>query len=78
MKIFTGVLVVLILGITNTTLAQETEKVLPKESKYKDPSTKTWINTYGNIRISKRLFWVAQTHFRFAETEDTPFVGQVA
>ncbi|WP_298485884.1 DUF2490 domain-containing protein [uncultured Maribacter sp.] len=78
MKIFTSVLVVLILGITNTTLAQETEKVLPKESKYKEPSTKTWINTYGNIRISKRLFWVAQTHFRFAETEDTPFVGQVA
>lgn len=57
-----------------TVAAQET----PVESKFKDPVTKMWINTYGNIRISKRLFWVAQTHFRFEESESTPFVGQVA
>ncbi|MCK8522319.1 DUF2490 domain-containing protein [Aquimarina sp. D1M17] len=49
----------------------------PTESKFKEPVTKLWVNTYGNIRISKRLFWVAQTHFRFEETEDTPFVGQI-
>ncbi|MAQ76307.1 MAG: hypothetical protein CL613_08255 [Aquimarina sp.] len=49
----------------------------PEESKFKEPVTKTWVNTYGNIRISKRLFWVAQTHFRFEETESTPFAGQV-
>ncbi|WP_124980215.1 DUF2490 domain-containing protein [Nonlabens xiamenensis] len=52
-------------------------EVLPEESKFKEPKTKYWVNTYGNIRISKRLFWVAQTHFRFEETEDTPFIGQV-
>ncbi|MEM9648082.1 DUF2490 domain-containing protein [Flagellimonas flava] len=56
--------------------AQEGE-VLPEESKFKDPKTKIWFNTYGNIRISKRLFWDAQTHFRFEETEDTPFIGQI-
>ncbi len=49
----------------------------PTQSEFKEPVTKVWINTYGNIRISKRLFWVAQTHFRLQETEDTPFVGQV-
>ena len=33
-------------------LAQEKEAVeLPEYSKYKDLGTKTWINTYGNIRI---------------------------
>jgi hypothetical protein len=59
--------------------AQEEEKeVLPLESKFKEPLTKVWFNTYGNIRISKRLFWVAQTHFRLQETESTPFVGQMA
>ncbi|TPN83067.1 DUF2490 domain-containing protein [Aquimarina algicola] len=58
-------------------VAQEDAVVLPSESEFKDPVTKYWINTYGNIRISKRLFWVAQTHFRFEETEDTPFVGQI-
>ena len=51
--------------------------VLPSESKFKDPKTRIWFNTYGNIRISKRLFWDAQTHFRFEETEDTPFIGQI-
>ncbi|SNR14382.1 conserved protein of unknown function [Tenacibaculum jejuense] len=47
-------------------------------SKFKEPITKTWINTYGNIRLSNRFYWVAQTHFRFQETEKTPFVGQLA
>ena len=60
-------------------ISQEEEpEVLPEYSKYKDLSTKTWINTYGNIRIGKRLFWDAQTHLRLEETEATPFVGQVA
>jgi len=57
-------------------LAQEGE-LLPEESEFKDPKTKVWINTYGKIRISKRLYWDAQTHFRFEETESTPFIGQV-
>lgn len=56
--------------------AQEGE-VLPSESEFKDPTTRVWFNTYGNIRISKRLFWDAQTHFRFEETENTPFIGQI-
>ena len=56
----------------------EAQEYLPEESKYKDPVTKYWINTYGNFRISDKLFWVAQTHFRFQETEDIAFAGQVA
>ena len=48
------------------------------QSYYKDPVTKTWINTYGNFRITDKFFWIAQTHFRFQETEDTPYVGQIA
>jgi hypothetical protein len=56
--------------------AQEGE-VLPEESKFKDPKTRVWFNTYGNLRISKRLYWDAQTHFRFEETQNTPFIGQV-
>ncbi|MBP2832084.1 DUF2490 domain-containing protein [Aquimarina sp. U1-2] len=58
-------------------IAQEEPEVLPETSQFKDPVTRYWLNTYGNIRISKRLFWVAQTHFRFEETEDTPFIGQI-
>ncbi len=58
--------------------AQEEFEFLPEASEYKKPKTKYWINTYGNIRISKRLFWIAQTHFRFQEKDDTPYVGQIA
>lgn len=48
-----------------------------EESEFKDPTTATWFNTYGIIRISKRLFWDAQTHFRFEESDDSPFLGQI-
>ncbi|MGB6153346.1 MAG: DUF2490 domain-containing protein [Pricia sp.] len=66
-------------GLFGTSMAQEEGgEVLPLESQYKDASTKVWINTYGKIRVAKRFFWDAQTHFRFQETEDTPFLGQVA
>ncbi len=71
--------VVAVVFCTFAGFAQETEtQELPLSSKYKEPLTKLWINSYGNIRISKRLFWDAQTHLRFQETESSPFVGQVA
>lgn len=47
------------------------------QSEFKDPITAFWINTYGNIRLSDRFFWVAQTHFRFQESERLPLAGQV-
>lgn len=78
-KKYTKISVIFLLLIFSSLKAQEEEKeVLPLESEYKDPSTKVWFNTYGKIRIGKRLFWDAQTHFRFQETAGTPFIGQVA
>ncbi len=69
----------LFLGIKpDIVIGQASEDLPAKESKFKDPITLTWINTYGNIRLTDRLFWIAQTHFRFQETEDTPFAGQIA
>jgi len=47
-------------------------------SEFKEPTTKTWINTYGNFRLTDHLFWIAQTHLRFQETAKTPFAGQLA
>ena len=42
-----------------------------KESHYKEIKINTWFNSYGNIRISNHLFWIAQTHFRFQENNNT-------
>jgi len=50
----------------------------PSKAKYKEPTTLLWINTYGNIRIANRFFWIAQTHFRFRESKNIPFAGQIA
>ncbi|MGB7395471.1 MAG: DUF2490 domain-containing protein [Pricia sp.] len=59
--------------------AQEKEgEVLPAETEYKDPVTKVWFNTYGKIRVAKRFYWDAQTHFRFQETDDVRYMGQIA
>lgn len=58
--------------------AVQTPLTAQEESEFKDPKSAMWFNTYGNIRISKRLFWDAQTHFRFDETPDFAFAGQIA
>ena len=56
--------------------SQSTDR--PTQAKFKEPLTLMWVNTYGNMRLTDRLFWVAQTHFRFQQTDNTPFAGQVA
>lgn len=56
----------------------QTDPEPPKESKLKEPLSLFWINTYGNIRLTDRLFWIAQTHFRFQQTDEIPFAGQPA
>ena len=54
------------------------QRDLPESSQFKDAKSRLWINTYGKIRLTDKFFWVAQTHFRFQEDKNTPFVGQVA
>ena len=54
------------------------DRELPEETIFKDPVSRLWINTYGNIRLSDKFFWVAQTHFRFQESDDMLFAGQIA
>lgn len=50
----------------------------PTQAKFKDPISRLWINTYGNFQLTDRIFWVAQTHFRFQESGDIPMAGQIA
>jgi len=59
-----------------TAIAQDKEP--PEESTFKEPVTRFWFNTYGNIRLTNRLFWIAQTHIRLREHNNTKFVGQLA
>ena len=70
MNLLRGLLLLLLVVMTRPAAAQE-------ESEFKDPTSAVWFNTYGIIRVSKRFFWDAQTHFRFEETPDVPFIGQI-
>ena len=70
--------VLLLFVVMGLQVVAQDEVVLPEASKFKEPKTKMWFNSYGKIRISKRLFWDAQTHLRLEETKETPFFGQVA
>lgn len=47
-------------------------------SEFKPPVTRWWLNTYANVRLSDRFFWVAQTHFRRTESPSLNFAGQWA
>lgn len=76
--LFRLLLIVLCVVFQFRAVAQDEASEEPEESYYKSPTTHLWINTYGNIRLTKRLFWIAQTHFRMEETENIPYTGQVA
>lgn len=68
----------LIVILNSLPLAYAQESESPTESVYEESITLLWINTYGNIRLSDRLFWIAQTHFRLQEKGNTKFAGQLA
>ena len=73
-----GLLPVLLLFSPLPFVSAQGPSATPERSTFKDPTTALWINTYGNVRLTDRFFWIAQTHFRFAETPERPFAGQIA
>lgn len=71
-----SILLFLLILLESPVMGQKGE--IPRESQFKKPTSRLWINTYGNIRITDKLFWVAQTHFRFQESNRLELAGQIA
>ncbi|MEM8583075.1 MAG: DUF2490 domain-containing protein [Bacteroidota bacterium] len=67
---------VLMTGLAVVVFGQSSGPVVG--SQFKEPESRWWFNTYGNVRLGDRLFWIAQTHFRFEESASRPFVGRIA
>ncbi len=65
-------------ALTNFSIAQNPDNTAQDETEFRDLRTRYWLNTYGNIRLNKKFFWVAQTHFRFTDNDEMPFVGQMS
>lgn len=50
----------------------------PGNAQFNPPGTNLWLGTYSKFRLSDKLFWDAQFHFRTAGYQDTDFIGRVA
>jgi len=77
-KIKVSALTLMVTCFISLTASAQGTSTDPNAASFKDPLSLLWINTYGNIRIKDRWFWIAETHFRMQETMETPYAGQVA
>jgi hypothetical protein len=49
-----------------------------RRSQFEDPTSLMWLGTYNKFRLSEKLFWRAEFHYRRTEFEGMPFVGRQA
>lgn len=56
------------------TQAQQTR---PSSSRFEDPINGVWMGNYGVFRISEKLFWTAELHYRRVGTDNVPIVGRM-
>lgn len=59
-------------------LVYSQESDLPLEAEYGDAGTLLWLGSYNTLRLSDKLYWVAQHHFRTSNYDGTPWVGRMA
>jgi hypothetical protein len=50
----------------------------PDTAQFDSPNTLLWLGAYGKFRLSDKLFWDAQFHYRTTDFEGTPYVGRLA
>ncbi len=50
----------------------------PGNPQFRSPGSNLWLGTYSKLRLTDKLFWDAQFHFRTAGYQDTRYVGRVA
>lgn len=63
----------LLIGMGINTQAQ-----IDRKTTFNSPNTNIWLGTYAKLRLSEKLFWDGQFHFRTGNYENTKFVGRVA
>jgi hypothetical protein len=63
-----------LLTTTKSAIAQNER---PSAAQFEDPGTLVWLGTYGMVRITDKLFWDAQTHYRRGNYNGVPWVGRM-
>ncbi|MFO7720525.1 MAG: DUF2490 domain-containing protein [Gillisia sp.] len=68
-------IVLVIFGFFGQMQAQEER---PETSQTSSPSSAMWLGTYGKFRLSDKLYWDAQFHYRRVGDEDLRYAGRMA
>jgi hypothetical protein len=71
------VLLMLLFTPCSTALAQS-EFNIPDRARFEDPGTLVWLGTYSTLRLTDKLYYEAQHHYRRSNYEGTPWVGRLA
>ncbi len=50
----------------------------PGNAEFQPPRNNLWLGTYTKLRLSDKLFWDAQFHYRTENYQSTPLVGRLA
>jgi len=50
----------------------------PSKAQFNPTGTNLWLGSYGNIRITEKLFWAGELHYRRTEHNNTPYIGRIA
>jgi len=64
---------VIVLFVCQAELSAQTQK-----ANFRPPNSNLWLGTYAKLRLTDKIFWDGQFHFRTGESENVPFVGQMA
>lgn len=67
-----------LLGCLLTASFGLTAQERPEESVIQDPSTFLWLGGYGEFRLTDKLFWSGELHYRRTEHDGISFIGRNA
>ena len=49
-----------------------------RPAEYQQEETWLWLGSFNTFRLSEKLFWRAEFHYRRIDFEETPFIGRMA
>lgn len=72
-KVFIYLILLFFLVLENPSKAQE----IANSAVMSKPTTGVWLGSYGTVRLSEKLFWAGEFHYRRSEYNDIPFIGRM-
>jgi hypothetical protein len=65
------------LAIGSGEATAQDNNIRPEASQTRAPGTSLWLGVYGKFRLSEKLFWDGQFHYRRNGYDGTPYIGRM-